>query len=279
MKLQDLTANMTLNSDWLCSISDVKTVTSTGGTINGDIKYNIYSTDLVGKINADDVMSNVIASTFMNLPNEVSGEMDANVEFSTRGKNHIDIIKNLDAKGHFKLYNGRMLRLGSVEYMLRVANTFKGGLARLNLNAILNLVAPKTGYFDTVEGNLDIIDGVILTDDITFKSSELNLFLTGAYNMNNSIVNATLIGQMPIESKESIFGLGSFGKISLNSLMKRLMKQAEKEAENEFFHNPLAYLEAIPGLKQRNDDYRFFVVSLKGNLYTEKYVDEFKWIK
>ena len=56
--------------------------------------------------------------------------------------------------------------------------------------------------------------------------------------------------------------------------MKRLMKQAEKEAENEFFHNPLAYLEAIPGLKQRNDDYRFFVVSLNGNLYTEKYVDE-----
>lgn len=279
LPVQNLSAQISFNENW---ILDVKNILAdiTGGTVNGNMKYNIYSTDLAGKITVDNVTSNVLASTFLNLPNEVSGEMDANIEFTTKGKNHTDIIQNLNGLAHFKLYKGRMLRLGSIEYMLRIANTFKGGLARLNLNAIVNLVAPKTGYFDTVEGDINIQDGLILTDAITFKSSELNLFLTGSYNMNNSIVNATLIGQMPIESKESILWLGPLGKISLNSLMKQLLKEAKKEIEeNNFFRNPMAYLNAIPGLSEMDKDYRFFVVSLDGNLYTEKYVDKFRWIK
>jgi len=97
--------------------------------------------------------------------------------------------------------------------------------------------------------------------------------------MNHSTVNATIIGQMPMESKESILWLGPIGKISFNSLVKQLTKEASKESENQFFYSPLSYLNTIPGLNTQKSDYRFFVVSLKGNLYTDKYVDEFKWIK
>ena len=96
--------------------------------------------------------------------------------------------------------------------------------------------------------------------------------------MNDSVVNATIIGQMPMESTESILWLGPLGKISFNSLVKQLTKQATKDG-NIPFYNPLSYLNAIPGLKAKQDEYRFFMVSLKGNLYTEKYVDAFKWIK
>ncbi len=271
-------ANFKVTPDWFCVIKDI-TAQITEGNLAGDIIYSFYTTDLTGNIAVEKVMANAFATTFLNLPNEIHGDMDANVKFSTRGKTHNQIVENLNGMAYFKLYNGRMLRLGSIEYMLRIANTFKGGLTRLNLNAIVNLVAPKTGYFDTIEGDVQIQDGIILTDKITSRSSELNLFLTGSYNMNNAIVNATIIGQMPMESKESILWLGPLGKISFNSLVKQLTKEASKENENQFFYSPLSYLNTIPGLNTQKGDYRFFVVSLKGNLYTDKYVDDFKWIK
>ena len=103
--------------------------------------------------------------------------------------------------------------------------------------------------------------------------------MTGMYNMNNSYVNGTIIGQMPMESKESILWLGSLGRISLNSLIKQMTKEAEREQEEQFLQNPMAYINGIPGLKGNKGDFRFFAVSLKGNLYTDKYVDDFKWIK
>ncbi len=275
---ENFSADFNVTNNWDCSIKNFK-ADFKEGSLNGDIDYNFYTTDLTGNIEIKDVIANDFATGFLNLPNEIFGKLTANVNFSTKGKLHDELVENLDAMVYFTLNKGRMIRLGSIEYMLRIANTFKSGITRLNLNAILNIVAPRTGYFDVIEGDMQIQDGTILADKITFQSSELNLFLTGSYNMNNSVVNGTIIGQMPMESRESILWLGSLGKISLNSLIKQLTREVSKEQENGFLYNPLAYINDIPGLKNNRGDYRFFVVSLKGNLYEDKYVDEFKWIK
>jgi len=278
LPVKDFRADFHITPQWDCSIKNL-TANITNGEINGDVDYNFYTTDLKGNLEIKDVIANTFATTFLNLPNEMYGNLNGNAKFSTRGKNHDDMIKNLNGMIYFKLNNGRMIRLGSIEYMLKIANTVKGGISRLNLNALVNIVAPRTGYFDTIEGDLNVQDGVILTDKITFKSNELNLFMTGMYNMNNSFVNSTIIGQIPLESKESILWLGPLGKISLNSLVKQLTRNVEKEHENQFLYNPLAYINDIPGLKNNKGNYRFFVVTLKGNLYAEDYVDTFKWIK
>ena len=278
LSVKDVAADFKIYPNWNCEVKNISAQV-TEGMIAGDINYNFHTTDINGNIQVDDVMANAIAATFLNLPNELYGLMDANAKFSTKGKTREELMSNLNGNAYFKLDNGRMLRLGSIEYMLRVANTFKGGLARLNLNAIVNLVAPRTGYFDTIEGDFKVQNGIIYSDRVTSKSPELNLFMTGMYNMNNSYVNGTIIGQMPMESKESILWLGSLGRISLNSLIKQMTKEAEREQEEQFLQNPMAYINGIPGLKGNNGDYRFFAVSLKGNLYTDKYVDNFKWIK
>ncbi|MCR4881700.1 MAG: hypothetical protein K6A44_07105 [bacterium] len=274
-------ADFKISSDWNCAAKNIS-ANIADGTINGDLLYNFYTTKVEGNVEAQNVAADTIASTFMNLPNELSGQMDANASFSTKGKTHEELIQNMNGSASFRLNKGRMLRLGSIEYMLRVANTVKGGITRLNLNAIVNLVAPRTGYFDTIEGDFKVLDGIIYSDKVTSRSSELNLFMAGMYNMNNSYVNGTIIGQMPIESKESILWLGSLGRISLNSLLRQLTREAKeviRENEENFFYNPQAYIDTISDLKTNRSGYRFFVVSLKGNLYEDKYVDDFKWIK
>ena len=281
LSVKDVKADFKISPDWNFEAKNIYANVA-DGTINGEARYNFYTTQTYGNVEAKNVMANTIASTFMNLPNELSGQMDANAKFSTKGKSHEELIQNMNGDASFVLNNGRMLRLGSIEYMLRVANTFKGGLTRLNLNALVNLVAPRTGYFDTIEGDFKIQNGVIYANQITSQSSELNLFMTGLYNMNNSFVNGTIIGQMPIESKESILWLGSLGRISLNSVIRQITRDAKevlKDNEEGFLFDPQAYVDDIPGLKSKSKNYRFFVVTLKGDLYNDKYVDEFKWIK
>lgn len=274
----DLSADFYITPQWDFAIQNIKGNITTG-CVNGEIFYNLYSTDLSGNLEAQNVDANTFATALLNLPNEMYGQLNANAKFSTKGKTQNQIIENLDGVVYFNLQNGRMIRLGSVEYMLKTLNTFKGGLTRLNLNALVNIVAPKTGYFDSIEGDFQIQDGTIISDKITSKSKELNLFMTGSYDINNSMVNGTIIGQLPIESKESILWLGTLGKISLNSLVKYLTKQNAKENDNFFFTNPLSYINDIPGLKNNKGDYRFFVITLDGNLYENNYVDKFKWIK
>ena len=281
LSAKNVTADFKISPDWNLKAQNIF-ANIADGTFDGEILYNFYTTAISGNVEVKDVMANEIATKFMNLPNEMSGKMDAKADFATKGKTHEELIKNIDGSASFKLDNGRMLRLGSIEYMLRVANTFKGGISRLNLNALVNLVAPRTGYFDTIEGDFKISDGIIYSDRVTSKSTELNLFMSGMYNMNNSYVNGTIIGQMPVESKESILWLGSLGRISLNSLLRQLNREAKdvsRDIEENFFYNPQAYIENIPGLKNKSSDYRFFVVTLKGDLYNDKYVDDFKWIK
>jgi len=275
----DLSADFYITPQWDFGIQNIKGNITTG-SVNGELFYNLYSTDLSGNLEALNVDANTFASALFNLPNEMYGQLNANAKFSTKGKTSNQILENLDGVVYFNLQNGRMIRLGSVEYMLKTLNTFKGGLTRLNLNALVNIVAPRTGYFDSIEGDFQIQDGTIISDKITSKSKELNLFMTGAYDINTSMVNGTIIGQLPIESKESILWLGTLGKISLNSLVKYLTKQnAAKENDNLFFSNPLSYINDIPGLKNNKGDYRFFVITLDGNLYENNYVDKFKWIK
>ncbi|MDD3594040.1 MAG: AsmA-like C-terminal region-containing protein [Candidatus Gastranaerophilales bacterium] len=274
----DASADFKVTPDWFCIISNLDTAV-TEGKLTGDLIYNIYTSDLRGNIKAENILANAFATTFFNLPNEIYGDLSGTFNFSTRGTDHEQITKNINGVASFNLASGRMIRLGSIEYMLRLANIFKGGIFRFNLNALLNIFAPKTGYFDTIKGDLQIEDGVIISDNILSDSPDLKLFMAGSYNMNNSIVNATIIGQMPKDANQGKIALGSIGKISINSLTSKLVKAFESEESQDVSFNPFTYLRSIPGLNIDKSDYRFFVVTLNGNLYTDKYVKDFKWIK
>ena len=233
---------------------------------------------MYGTIEAKNVLANAIATTFFNLPNEIYGDLNGVVSFTTRGLTEEEIFKNLSGSAEFNLLDGRMIRMGSVEYMLKIANMLKGGLTTLNLNALVNIVAPKTGFFDSIDGEIQIQKGIITTDKITFSSKNLELFLTGVYDINNSNINGTIIGQIPKEAKDSIITLGFLGEISLNSLKRKVTKQLKKD-EDVFLFNPLSYLGSISYLNKDTSNYRFFLVLLEGNLYNDNYVKSFKWIK
>jgi hypothetical protein len=274
---KNFTADISVLKDWFCNINNMH-MNITTGEMKGDLAYNFYTTDMYGTIEAKNVLANAIATTFFNLPNEIYGDLNGVVSFTTRGLTEEEIFKNLSGSAEFNLLDGRMIRMGSVEYMLKIANMLKGGLTTLNLNALVNIVAPKTGFFDSIDGEIQIQKGIITTDKITFSSKNLELFLTGVYDINNSNINGTIIGQIPKESKDSIITLGFLGEISLNSLKRKVTKQLKKD-EDVFLFNPLSYLGSISYLNKDTSNYRFFLVLLEGNLYNDNYVKSFKWIK
>ena len=76
-------------------------------------------------------------------------------------------IHNLESKINFSIDNGKMPKLGSLEYLLRAGNLFKNGLLGLSLNNLIEVLTPyKTGEFEKISGNLAIKNGEIETLNI-----------------------------------------------------------------------------------------------------------------
>ena len=83
---------------------------------------------------------------------------------------------------YFEIINGKMPKLGSLEYLLKAGNTIKSGITGLSLNNIIAILSPiKTGEFETIKGSLSLKNGIAQNIEVDSKSENLNLFINGEY--------------------------------------------------------------------------------------------------
>ena len=86
-----------------------------------------------------------------------------------------DCIKTISGSGGFKIHNGKMPKLGSMEYLLNAANLVKGGITGLSLNGLIDLITPlRTGEFESIVGTLDFKNGKINNLQIYSQGKNLN---------------------------------------------------------------------------------------------------------
>ena len=221
------------------------------------------------------MLANAAATTFFQIPNEIYGTMNGQLDFTTKGSSPEELIKNSNGSGNFKITDGKLVRLGSMEYLLRAANIAQAGITGLNLNNLIDLFTPqKTGHFDTISMDIRIQNGILHTDNLISKSPNLNLYIMGSFDMETNYADLTVLGRLPKKIKGV---LGPIGSLSINSMLDMIPGVDALTESNLAAMIPI--LNRIPGFELDNKEYRRFVVNIEGDFYNPSSVKKFRWLK
>lgn len=279
--MNNLDANFNLSPDWLFTVSGIK-FKIINGDAEGKLLVNIKDSSISGDFSAKGIEANAAATTLFNTPNELYGNTSGRVIFSTHGTTDVDLFKNADGTATFMVQNGRLVRLGSLEYLLRAVNVFQSGVAGLNVNNVIDLVAPqKTGNFKTLQGTLTVKDGILHTENVTSQGSNLSLALAGSIDMATNVADITITGRL---SKKVSGLLGPIGSLSINQFIEFIpgigfMPTSTGIAPRSGILYRIPGLSRIPllGLGDRKD-YREFKVDVEGDMYDQKSYKNFRWV-
>jgi hypothetical protein len=135
------------------------------------------------------------------------------------------------------------------------------------------LITPlKTGNFESISGDINIVNGIANKINIYSSGHDLNMYMTGSYNIVTSVADMQILGSL---SKNITTVFGKIKNASLNSMLNtipRINDQTEKLLMQE-------EIGKIPNIKSATDIYRIFAVDINGDINGDKYVKSFKWVK
>lgn len=270
---KDLTADFSLNERLVFSLDNFK-FSIAQGTVKGDFKYNFLNSKSSLQLNVNNVNANSMAETLFDLPNQIFGSLSGSADITCNGKTHKTCMDTLTGRGGFVVADGRMPKLGSLEYLLKAANLVKSGVTGLTVNGLIDLLSPlKTGQFDNINGSFEMDSGIANSIQIFSKGKDLSLFLTGTYNFQTLIADLEVFGRL---SKKITNVLGPVGNTSLNTLFNTIPGLNLDDTNKAEFLNKL---NKIPGFELNEKDYRVFSVKIYGDINGDNYVQSFKWIE
>lgn len=270
IKANNLKASCSLNDRMLFSINNF-IFDIAEGNIQGNAKYNLLNNIMKLNLNANNVNANEMMIAILDVPNQIFGKLTGKIELITNILNEQTSKETLCGKIIFTVKDGRMPKLGSLEYLLKAGNTIKSGITGITMNSIIDLVTPlKTGEFSSINGNILINKGIAENIEIHSESKDLNLFIKGKYNIITEIADMKVLGQL---SRKISTAFGTIGNLSINSLFNKI--PGVDLSENSQL---VSELNKIPGIELSNKSYRKFIVEITGNINNENNVKSFKWI-
>lgn len=241
------------------------------GTLNGKYKYNLKNNDMSLNLNAKEINANDITWALFDLKNQIYGDMTGTVSLSCNGANFHNCMQTLNGTSAFNVKDGKMPKLGSLEYLLKAGNLLKGGITSLSINGVIDIITPlKTGEFSDIYGNIRIKDGVARNIEIVTKGKDLSLYIGGTYNFSTSIADMEVLG---ILSKKISTMFGPIGNLSINTLFN-VIPGVDLSGNNIL----LDKINKIPGIELSNKNFRKFIAEIKGNINGDDYVTSFQWI-
>ena len=241
------------------------------GNLSGSFNYNLKNNNTGLKLKARDIDANDLSIALFDLQNQIYGDLTGDITLSCNGVDFDQCMKTLNGNTTFSVANGRMPKLGSLEYLLKAGNLVKGGLTGVSINSVIDIITPlKTGNFSDILGDISIKDGVADDIEITTRGKDLSLFISGKYNFSNSNAEMEVLGLL---SKKISTMFGPIGNVSLNTLFN-VIPGVDLTKETKI----LEHINRIPGIELSDKAYRKFVAEIKGNINGDNYVTSFKWI-
>lgn len=241
------------------------------GTLEGKYNYNFKNNDMSLNLVAQSISANDITWALFDLNNQIYGDMTGTVNLSCNGSNFENCMQTLSGNTIFNVKNGRMPKLGSLEYLLKAGNLVKGGVTGISINSVIDLITPlKTGEFSDIFGSIRIKDGIARNIEITTKGNDLSLFIGGTYNFANSNAEMVVLGML---SRKISTVLGPIGNMSINTLFN-VIPGVDLSSDSLV----LERINKIPGIELSSKSFRRFIANIKGNINGENYVTSFQWI-
>lgn len=217
-------------------------------------------------------MHKLSVKTFFDLPGQMYGHVTGDMNIACRGMSSVDCINTLNGEGSFEVIDGRMPKLGSLEYLLKAGNLITGGITGLSINGIIDLITPlKTGNFEKISGNIKVKDGIANDINVYSKGNDLNMYMTGNYNISTLVADMEIYGSL---SKNFSTLLGKIGNSSLN----RLFNTIPGVNINEINPSSTSKINKIPNFDKTNV-LRVFKAEIFGDINGSNYVKSFRWIK
>jgi len=269
----NLLANLSLDEKLVLSLDDFK-FDIAAGKVKGNFKYNLLNSNSNLEMAIENVNANEMAYALFDLPDQIYGSLTGEVYLFCNGKNHKSCMDTLSGRGGFVVEDGRMPKLGSLEYLLKATNLIKSGVTGLSINGIVDLITPlKTGQLERINGNFAISSGIADSIQIFSKGKDLSLFINGTYNFSTLIADMDVFGRL---SKKISTVLGTIGNASLNTLFNTIPGMNLDEPNNAGF---IKEINKIPGFELNDKMYRIFNAKIYGDINGENYVKSFKWVE
>jgi hypothetical protein len=244
-----------------------------GGKIatKGTFNFETVEINLNSKIENCD--ANTLATNFLGTPNQIFGTMNGDVTFSGKNLNTRQGLGTIKSKATFEVLNGKMPKLGSLEYLLRAGNLYKSGILGFTLNNLIEVLIPyKTGDFKSIKGILSAENGFINDIEIFSKGENLSIFLQGDYDLISKNADLVVYGRL---SKNVSNVLGFVGNASVNSIINIFGTNKDTDlTESEVLQN----INKIPLIEISPDNYRIFTARIVGDLNKDNYVKTFNWL-
>lgn len=242
------------------------------GTVDGRLSYNLPAQNGYGEMHIKNADASIIGENFFDMPGQMYGLVTGEMSVACKGISSVDCINTLSGNGNFTVANGRMPKLGSLEYLLKAGNLITGGITGLSINGIIDLITPlKTGNFQSISGSIKIKDGIANDIQVFSKGKDLNMYLTGSYNIATLVADMEVYGSL---SKNFSTLLGRIGNASLN----RLFSAIPGISINEINPKSTSNINKIPNF-DKNNTLRVFKAEIYGDINGNNYVKSFRWIK
>lgn len=265
-------ANMKLGNNHVADIKNFKFDIAQGNVL-GNLKYNLISKHTDINVSLNDANASIMSEAMFDLKGQVFGSIDGNFALSCNGISSDACFKTLFGNGKFKIANGKMPKLGSLEYLLKAGNLLKSGFTGISVNSLIDLVTPlKTGEFESISGDINIKNGIADNINIYSKGNDLNMYMTGKYNISNSLADMKLYGSL---SKNITTVFGKIKNASLNTLFNTI-PGVNDSTEKLLLQTEIS---KIPNIKNVTDIYRIFTVDINGDINGTDYVRSFRWVK
>ncbi len=243
------------------------------GKFNANGKYALKTTKLNLSAKMENCNSNTLTKEFLNLSDQIFGKINGSIILSGKHLNTPEAIKNINSKVEFSVNNGKMPKLGSLEYLLRAGNLIKNGILGLSLNNLIQVLTPyKTGEFEKITGTLSIDNGEIENLEIMSQGKNLSMYLAGNYSILENYADIKIYGKL---SQNISNALGALGNASLSQFINSITSRKNKSEMNaELKEN----INKIPAIEIENPEPRYFKVKVLGDINKENYIKNFSWI-
>ena len=243
------------------------------GLVQGALTSNLKKGDIKLSIHLNDANANIMSEALFDLKGQVFGSIYGDFDLACTGMLEDKCFETLSGKGTFKVADGRMPKLGSLEYLLKAGNLLKGAFTGLSINSLVDLVTPlKTGDFESISGDVHIAEGVADRINVYSKGHELNMYMTGSYDIVTSVADMKIFGSL---SKNITTVFGKIKNASLTTLFNTIPLVNDSTEKLKLQEN----IGKIPNINDVTDIYRIFTADINGDINGTGYVKSFRWVK
>lgn len=246
------------------------------GQIMAHGKYGLNNTKLKLLATMNDCSAEVLTKELFHMPDQFFGKINGSIDLSGSGLNTPDNIKNIKANVDFSIKNGKMPKLGSLEYLLRAGNIIKSGVLSLSINNLIQILTPyKTGEFENISGKLTLSKGIVDNLEISTKGKNMSLFLEGDYDILRTFADIQIYGKL---SQNVSNAMGAIGNASIKQFLDSVVPYKNKKEKDEKLQEKLNKIPSVENETPQSLEFeRFFSAKVQGDINKDNYIKSFKW--